>query len=66
MTSDEHELHSQLKITRRRRMVARNVPVSRPGQTVNWPNVMARLKEDFGGKVTPDSAPLFDDMRGER
>ena len=56
----------QVEITRRRRVVARVVPVRANPRMVKWPNVMARLKQDFGDKVTPDSAPLFDDMRGER
>ena len=56
----------QVEITRHHRVVARVVPVSRQARKVTWPNVMTRLKEDFGGKVTPDSAPLFDDLRGKR
>ena len=56
----------QVEITRRHRVVARVVPVNRQARRVRWPDVMARLKQDFGNKVTPDSAPLFDDMRGER
>ena len=56
----------QVEITRRRRVVARVVPVTRQAGKVRWPDVMARLKKDFGEKVTPNSAPLFDDMRGER
>ena len=56
----------QVEITRRHRVVARVVPVSRQARKVTWPNVMTRLEKDFGGKVTPDSAPLFNDLRGER
>ena len=56
----------EVEITRRRRVVARVVPVRPQAGRVRWPDVMARLKQDFGDKVTPDSALLFDDMRGER
>ena len=56
----------QVEITRRHRVVARVVPANRPTGRVRWPNLTARLKQDFGGKVTPDSAPLFDELRGER
>jgi len=28
--------------------------------------VQARLKKQYGGRVTPDSAPLFEDMRMDK
>ena len=56
----------QVEITRRRQVVARVVPVSHGNRKAKWPNIMARLKQDFGERVTPDSASLFADMRGER
>ena len=55
-----------VEITRRHRVVARVVPATRPRTRAKWPDIMARLREDFGDKVTPDSAPLFDEMRSER
>jgi prevent-host-death family protein len=56
----------EVEITHRHKPVARVVPVRRHNGKVVWPDVMARLKQDFGNRVTPDSAPLFDDMRGEK
>ena len=55
-----------VEITRRRRVVARVVPATRPKTRAKWPDIMGRLRGDFGDKVTPDSAPIFDEMRGER
>ena len=55
-----------VEITRRHRVVARVVPATRPATKPKWPDIMARLRDDFGDKVTPDSAPIFDEMRGER
>jgi prevent-host-death family protein len=56
----------QVEITRRRRVVARVVPARPKQPNAKWPNIMTRLRQDFGEKVTPDSSLLFDDMRGER
>ena len=55
-----------VEITRRHRVVARVVPATRPKTKAKWPDIMARLRKDFGDRVTPDSAPLFDDLRDER
>jgi len=55
-----------VEITRRHRVIARVVPATRPKTSAKWPDILARLREDFGDKITPDSSPLFDDMRGER
>jgi prevent-host-death family protein len=55
-----------VEITRRRRVIARVVPAREGPAKAVWPDIAARLREDFGSKVTPDSAALFDDMRGER
>ena len=55
-----------IEITRHRKPVARLVPLAtRPG-TSAWPDILQRLREDFGGRVTPDSQPLLDELRGER
>ena len=55
-----------VEITKHRRIVARIIPVQPNPRKAKWPDIMARLRKDFGDKVTPDSAPFFDDMRGER
>ena len=55
-----------VEITRRHRVVARVVPATRPKTRIKWPDIMARLREDFGDRVTADSAPIFDELRGER
>ena len=55
-----------VQITRRRQVVARVVPATRQATKAKWPDIMARLRKDFGDKLTPDSASIFEDMRGER
>ena len=42
-----------VEITRRRQVVARIAPAQRPRRRVKWPDIMARLKEDFPGGVPP-------------
>ena len=37
-----------------------------PQKKIVLPDFMARLKKDFGGRMTPDSKPIFDEMRAER
>lgn len=55
----------EVLVKRRRSVVARILPP--PHQTVGVrPDFMARLRRQFGAKVTPDSSTLFDEMRGER
>jgi prevent-host-death family protein len=56
----------EVEITHRHKPVARVVPVPRQTDKVVWPDIVSRLKHDFGDRVTPDSAPLFDDLRGEK
>jgi prevent-host-death family protein len=56
----------EVEITRHRRPVARVVPVRHPPKTAVWPDVMARLRQDFGTKVTPDSKAIFDETREEK
>ena len=55
-----------VQITRRRQVVARVVPATRPATKARWPDLVARLRKDFGTKVTSDSASIFEDMRSER
>ena len=55
-----------VQITRRRQVVARVVPAARQTTKAKWPDIMARLRKDFGDKLTPDSASIFEDMRGVR
>jgi antitoxin (DNA-binding transcriptional repressor) of toxin-antitoxin stability system len=55
-----------VQITRRRHVVARLVPPARQTTKAKWPDIMARLRKDFGDKLTPDSSSIFEDMRGER
>lgn len=55
-----------VEITRHRRVVARVVSAAPSAGKRKWPDIMARLREDFGSRVTPDSGPIFDDLRGEQ
>jgi len=55
-----------IQITRRRKVVARVIPATRQTTKARWPDLMARLRKDFGAKLTPDSASIFEDMRGVR
>lgn len=55
----------EVLVKRRRSVVARILPPPRPTESA-LPDFMARLRKQFGAKVTPDSSMLFDDMRGQR
>ena len=55
----------EVLVKRRRSVVARILPP--PPQTEGaLPDFIARLRKQFGAKITPDSSTLFDEMRGER
>lgn len=53
-------------ISRRRVPVAKLVPARAGVVSVPMPDFMARLKEDFGDKVFPDSQPILEEMREDR
>ena len=50
---------------RRRSVVARILPPPRQTEGA-LPDFLARLRRQFGTKMTPDSSTLFDEMRGEQ
>lgn len=51
-------------VERRHRIVARILPPE-PSLPAELPDFMARLKATYGKKVTPDSQPLLDELRGD-
>ena len=55
-----------LAIVQRDQILAHLEPAPPPApesRQVEMPDFMARLRADFGDKVTPDSAPIFEYMR---
>jgi prevent-host-death family protein len=56
----------QVEITRRKRVVARLVPVKAKARKIEWPDFQARLKKTFpnGVKGKPVSE-ILDEARGE-
>jgi antitoxin (DNA-binding transcriptional repressor) of toxin-antitoxin stability system len=55
----------EVLVKRRRNVVARILPPPGPAESV-LPDFRARLRKQFGTKITPDSSTLFDEMRGDR
>ena len=55
----------EVVVQRRHHVVARILPPDRSEVTV-LPDFMGRMKATFGGRVTPDSQALFDELRGDR
>lgn len=55
----------EVLVKRRQRVVARILPPPRRNE-VALPDFTARLRKQFGPKVTPDSAPIFENLRGDR
>jgi prevent-host-death family protein len=53
-------------ISRHRKPVAKLVPAKTKKAPPKMPDFMARLKRNFGDKVSPDSMPIFDEMREDR
>jgi antitoxin (DNA-binding transcriptional repressor) of toxin-antitoxin stability system len=55
----------EVLVKRRRSVVARILPPPSQAESA-LPDFMARLRKQFGAKVTPDSSTLFDELRGDR
>jgi antitoxin (DNA-binding transcriptional repressor) of toxin-antitoxin stability system len=53
-------------ISRHRVPVAKLVPAKKEKSRVKMPDFMARLRKDFGNRLTPDSQPLLDELREDR
>jgi antitoxin (DNA-binding transcriptional repressor) of toxin-antitoxin stability system len=54
-------------ISRNRVPVARLVPLRKKKKSrAKMPDFMARLKEDYGDHVSPDSQPILDELREDR
>jgi antitoxin (DNA-binding transcriptional repressor) of toxin-antitoxin stability system len=53
-------------IRRHRVPVAKLVPTQKKKPQAKMPDFMARLKEDFGDQVFPDSQPILDELREDR
>jgi antitoxin (DNA-binding transcriptional repressor) of toxin-antitoxin stability system len=53
-------------ISRRRVPVAKLVPMKKNKLSAKMPDFMARLKEDYGDHVAPDSQPILDEIREDR
>ena len=53
-------------ISRHRVPVAKLVPLKKKKKLPVMPDFMARLKEDFGDKVFPDSQAIIDEGREDR
>jgi len=60
---DRVEHGESVQVTRRRRPVARIVPVARPTAAEPWPDLDARAREALGSRVIdpPASQQLLDD-----
>jgi len=56
-----------VEIRRHRVPVAKLVPTKKKKKAApKMPDFMARLKEDYGDHVSPDSQPIFDELREDR
>lgn len=56
----------QVEITKRRRIVARMVPVTHKARKLEWPDFAARLKKTFpGGVKGKPVSEIVDEGRGE-
>ena len=53
-------------IRRHRVPVAKLVPTKKEKPRPKMPDFMARLKEDYGDHVTPDSRAILDELREDR
>jgi len=64
----EQVAHGETLIWKNRgQVIAYITPVNPPtAQTKAWPDIMARLRQQFGDRVFPDSQPMIDEMREER
>jgi prevent-host-death family protein len=56
-----------VEVTRRRRPVARLAPVRPTGAVATWPDLEARTRSVFGGRIIePGAADIIREDRGER
>ena len=53
-------------ISRRKIPVAKLVPTKKVKPRPKMPDFMARLKEDYGEHITPDSQAIMDELREDR
>jgi prevent-host-death family protein len=60
------EQGESVEVTRRRRPIARLTPIRQPRKPAPWPDLNARARQVFGGRlVKPGAASLILDSRGD-